>query len=92
MARSVRNILNQDGHNVSPIASAATEKSEPTPEVEVVQSPEQIEKLDKLESLINQEEGREKSGNEGLDIISPEEASTQKTESEAPKADESGQN
>ena len=92
MARSVRNILNQDGHNVSPIASAATEKSEPTPEVEVVQSPEQIEKVDKLESLINQEEGRQKSGNEDLDIISPEEASSQKTESEVPKADESEQN
>ncbi|MEI8187818.1 MAG: response regulator [Candidatus Saccharibacteria bacterium] len=90
MARSVRNILNQDGHNVSPKAAAETEKSEPTPEA--VQTPEQIEKADKLESLINQEEGREKSGNEGLDIISPEEASTQKTESEAPKADESGQN
>ena len=92
MARSVRNILNQDGHNVSPIASAATEKSEPTPEVEVVQSPEQIEKVDKLESLINQEEGRQKSGHEDLDIISPEEASSQKTESEVPKADESEQN
>jgi DNA-binding response OmpR family regulator len=92
MARSVRNILNQDGHNVSPISSAATEKSEPTPEVEVVQSPEQIEKVDKLESLINQEEGRQKSGNEDLDIISPEEASSQKTESEVPKADESEQN
>ena len=92
MARSVRNILNQEGHNVSPIASAATEKSEPTPEVEVVQSPEQIEKVDKLESLINQEEGRQKSGNEDLDIISPEEASSQKTESEVPKADESEQN
>ena len=92
MARSVRNILNQDGHNVSPIASAATEKSEPTPEVEVVQSPEQIEKVDKLESLINQEEGRQKSGNEDLDIISHEEAYSQKTESEVPKADESEQN
>jgi two-component system response regulator VicR len=64
MARSVRNLLNQDGHNIP--AKAETETK-----------PETDPKQDKLENLIKQEQNNE---NQTPEIITPQEASSPSTE------------
>jgi two-component system alkaline phosphatase synthesis response regulator PhoP len=70
MARSVRNLLSQDGHDLTAKPKETTEepaKEEAKPE----------ERKDKLENLVEQAESHE---NQQAEIITPEEASTQKPE------------
>ncbi|MEI7838608.1 MAG: response regulator [bacterium] len=68
MARSVKNLLNQDGHSIP-------DKSITEQPIETPVQPEQ--KDDKLENLVQQEENHE---NEQAEIITPEEASEPKPE------------
>ncbi len=70
MARSVRNLLSQDGHEVS--NKPKEESKEPAKEEA---KPE--ERKDKIENLVEQAENHE---NEQPEIITPEEATTPKPE------------
>jgi hypothetical protein len=80
MARSVRNILNQDGHSLPKPTTTETAKEENTPTAPV-------ETPDKLETLIGQEQTREEEDKSQPEILTPDQVS-----SENPKDESNNQN
>jgi DNA-binding response OmpR family regulator len=80
MARSVRNILNQDGHSLPKPTTTETAKEETTPAAPV-------ETPDKLETLIGQEQTREEEDKSQPEILTPDQVS-----SENPKDESNNQN